>query len=114
MGIIIGSLADLIFYWVIINPSNSKEVAIFVSLAVISISLDMVSATLRKLTVNDIASLLLAQWKPIENIVSCVVGIALWKLIEPLSLVSVIVFIVTWLVATLLIVLAVINGMIDN
>lgn len=114
MGVIIGSLADLIFYWIIINPSNSKEIAIFVSLAVISINLDMVSTTLRKLTMNDIANLLLAQWKPIENIVSCIVGIVLWKLIEPLSLLTVIVFIISWVVATLLIVLAVIKGMLDN
>ena len=110
MGIVIGSLADLIFFWVVLSPSNSKEVAVFISLAILSINLDMVSTTLRKLTMTVLTNMLISQWKPVENVVSCIVGIILWKYIQPLSLVSVIIFMVSWVTGSLLILFTIMKG----
>ncbi|MBV6427300.1 MAG: hypothetical protein KIPDCIKN_01816 [Haliscomenobacter sp.] len=59
MKLIIGFIADAILFWVILSPESQKEIAIFSLIAYLSISLDLVTNTLMKASMNLGLNLLL-------------------------------------------------------
>jgi len=97
MKLLIGIIADTILFWVILSPESPKEIAIFSLIAYLSISLDLVTNTLMKASMNLGLNLLLDSMKPWENIISCVSGIILWKFISPETLLGAILFLTVWL-----------------
>lgn len=97
MALIIGFLADAILYWVILSPETPKEIAIFSLIAYLSISLDVVTNTLSKASMGLGFNLMLDSMKPYVNIISCISGIVLWKLITPETLLGAILFLTLWL-----------------
>jgi len=97
MVFIIGVLAEIILFWVILSPETSKEIAIFALLSYLAISLDISVNLIRKVSLNLGVNILIDSMKPWDNIVSCIVGIALWTFISPEGLLGAVLFLVLWL-----------------
>lgn len=97
MSLLIGIIAEVILFWVILSPETNKEIAIFAVVSYLSISLDLNINMLKKATMNLGLNLLLDSMKPYDSIISCVSGIALWKFIAPETLLGVALFLVLWI-----------------
>lgn len=110
MSLLIGIIAEVILFWVILSPETNKEIAIFVIVSYLSISLDLNINMLKRATMNLGLNLLLDSMKPYDSIISCISGIVLWKFIAPETILGAGLFLVLWIGAQLIIGILLLSG----